>query len=67
MFRGKRKKDTSAPTPATEQAPSMSSTGYQRSELTTFDGTGKSTVIVYSSDATGKIIKTARRARGGDK
>ncbi|MGI9032793.1 MAG: hypothetical protein ACR2HY_03735 [Acidimicrobiales bacterium] len=64
MFRGKR--DKKEPAPEVERAPT-SSTGYVRSELTTFDGTGKSTVIVYSSDATGKIVKTRKRVKGADK
>lgn len=64
MFRAKRTKQ--APPPEVDQVP-MPSDGYQRSELTTFDGTGNPSVIVYSTDATGKIIKTRRKEKRGDK
>jgi len=63
MFGSKRKKQAaaapeaqSAPQPA---APRMSG-GYQVTELTTYDG-GKRKVVVYTSDSSGKIIKTIKR------
>lgn len=59
MFRAKRNKDAAAE-PEPSRAPTPTS-GYHRSELTTFDGRGNPTVIVYSTDALGRTVKTAKR------
>ncbi|MFN2608280.1 MAG: hypothetical protein ABR511_10410 [Acidimicrobiales bacterium] len=58
MFRAKRTKNTAEP--EAPQAPTPSS-GYHRSELTTFDGRGNPTVIVYSTDSLGRVVKTTKR------
>ncbi len=68
MFRKKTKAASAdgqaqaAPQPA--QAPSQSG-GYHRSELTTFDGKGNPSTIVYSTDALGRTVKTRRSGRRG--
>ncbi len=46
------------------QAPSRSG-GYNRSELTTFDGKGNPSVIVYSTDNVGRTVKTRMGKRRG--
>jgi len=61
MFRRKRaKEDTSQPAAQSAPSPTYSSGGYVTSELPTFDGR-KRKVIVYSSDANGKIIKRVKK------
>ncbi len=55
MFR--RKTANEAPSQPTTQAASTYSGGYQRVELPTFHGR-KRKVVVYTSDSSGKIIKT---------
>ncbi len=57
-----RKRNKQAATPEAEQAPPASGT-YQSYELTTFDGKGHPTVIVYTRDAEGRTVKTAKRVR----
>lgn len=62
MFRKRNKQDAA---PEAEQAPQVpvSSGSYQSYELTTFDGKGHPTVIVYTRDAEGRTIKTAKKVR----
>ena len=60
MFRGKRAKQ--APEPEATKAPT-SAGPYHSYELTTFDGKGNPTIIVYTRDATGRTIKTAKKVR----
>ncbi len=56
MFR--RKTANEAPSPSTQAAPPrMNAGGYETIELPTFHGR-KRKVVVYTSDASGKIIKT---------
>jgi len=66
MFRKKTKDDSSGgqaqPAPQAARAPS-SSGGYNRSELTTFDGKGNPSTIVYSTDSVGRTVKTRRGGR----
>ena len=67
-LRKKKKHEESEAAPATAAQPTQnpSSGGYNRSELTTFDGKGNPTVIVYSTDSVGRAVKTPRgRRRGG--
>jgi len=64
MFRAKRNKEA-ATTPEPAAGKASPSSGYNRSELTTFDGRGNPTVIVYSTDSLGRSVKTPRR--GGRK
>jgi hypothetical protein len=59
MFRSKRNKEQAAPPQAAPQA-QVSANGYQVTELPTFHGR-KRKVVVYTSDAQGKIIKTIKR------
>jgi hypothetical protein len=64
MFRRNRSKAQEAP-PAQAQAPQqaaprMGAGGYQVVEIPTYHG-GKRKVVVYTSDASGRIIKTIRR------
>ncbi len=62
MFRRK-KAQAEAPTqvdmPA-QSGPTMGSNGYQVVEVPTYHA-GKRKVVVYTSDATGKIIKTFKK------
>jgi queuine/archaeosine tRNA-ribosyltransferase len=58
MFRRKTAKE--APSQPTAQAAPTYSGGYQSVELPTFHGR-KRKVVVYTSDASGKIIKTIKR------
>jgi hypothetical protein len=58
MFRSKRNKQQ-APAAETESRP-VSSGGYQVTELPTFHGR-KRKVVVYTSDGSGKIIKTFKK------
>ena len=65
MFR-KRKKEASEEAPQAQavQAPvQQQSGGWHRSQVTTFDGKGNPTVITYSTDSLGRVVKT--RGRGG--
>ncbi len=57
-----RKRNRQAATPEAEQVPPTTGP-YQSYELTTFDGRGRPTVIVYTRDAEGRTIKTAKRIR----
>jgi len=50
--------------PQPTQAPSHTG-GYNRSELTTFDGKGNPSVIVYSTDNVGRTVKTRMGKRRG--
>ena len=64
MFRRKRTNAEEAP-PAQVEMPQQSgprpgSSGYQVVELPTYHG-GKRKVVVYTSDSSGKIVKTFRR------
>lgn len=61
MFGSKRKKESKdvAPAAAVPQMP-VSSGGYVSSELPTFHGRERK-VIVYTTDAKGRIIKTIRK------
>jgi hypothetical protein len=58
MFRKKRS-DEAPPQSNAQAAPRMTSGGYQSVELPTFVGR-KRKVVVYTSDANGKIIKTIK-------
>lgn len=61
MFRRNRAKDA-APQADTEPAPMpTSSNGYHVVELPTFHGRQRK-VVVYTSDANGRIIKTYKKA-----
>jgi len=62
MFRRKRAKEDPAPSESqpAQSAPTYSSGGYVSSELPTFHGR-KRKVVVYTSDANGKIIKTFKK------
>ena len=60
MFRSKRNKDT--PEPEAPRAPRPSS-GYQSSELMTYDGKGHPQIVVYTRDAQGRTIKTMKKVR----
>jgi hypothetical protein len=59
MFRGKRPKQQQEPEAEVQQL-AASPNGYQHFELPTFHGR-KRKVIVYTTDAKGKVIKTPRR------
>jgi len=61
MFGSKRKKESkdAAPAAPVAQTP-VSSGGYVRSELPTFHGRQRK-VVVYTSDAQGRIVKTFRK------
>ncbi|MGI9022865.1 MAG: hypothetical protein ACR2HV_06495 [Acidimicrobiales bacterium] len=67
MFRkNKKAAEVSDAQPQAAQAPRpQSSSGYNRSELTTFDGKGNPSTIVYSTDALGRTVKTRLGRRGG--
>lgn len=58
MFRKKRAAEA-PPQSDAQEAPRMTAGGYQTVELPTFHGR-KRKVIVYTSDANGKIIKTIK-------
>ncbi len=58
-----RKRNRQAATPEAEQQPATPPGTYQAYELTTFDGKGRPTVIVYTRDAEGRTIKTTKRMR----
>jgi hypothetical protein len=58
----KQEESAAAPAPAAQSAP-VSSGGYVRSHLTTFDGKGNPTVIEYSTDSVGRTVKR-RMGRG---
>lgn len=60
MFGRKRAKDAPQQQPASLQSQSYSSGGYVVTELPTYTA-GKRKVVVYTSDASGKIIKTFKR------
>jgi len=59
MFKRKKQKDAAPPTEV-QQVP-MSPGGYVSSELPTFHGRQRK-VVVYTSDASGKIIKKFKKA-----
>lgn len=59
MFRRKRAKEAPQQAEA-PSAPATSSNGYQVTELPTFHGRTRK-VVVYTSDPSGKIIKTFKR------
>ena len=59
MFRRK-PKEAPSQSDAPEAPPTVSSGGYQITELPTFHGR-KRKVVVYKSDGTGKIIKTFKK------
>ncbi len=59
MFRRK-PKEAPSQSDAPQAAPRVSSGGYQVTELPTFHGR-KRKVIVYTTDSTGKIIKTVKK------
>jgi len=59
MFRRK-PKEAPSQSDAPQTAPTVSSGGYQITELPTFHGR-KRKVVVYKSDGTGKIIKTFKK------
>lgn len=59
MFRRK-PKEAPSQSDAPQAAPTVSSGGYQITELPTFHGR-KRKVVVYKSDGTGKIIKTFKK------
>ncbi len=65
-----RKRNRQAASPEAQEvppaAPATPAT-YQAYELTTFDGKGHPTVIVYTRDASGRTIKTAKRVRKAGK
>ncbi|MDQ6727813.1 MAG: hypothetical protein M3066_16855 [Actinomycetota bacterium] len=56
----KRKKQNDAAPEAVTYQPPVSSGGYVSSEMPTFHGRQRK-VVVYTSDASGKIIKTFKR------
>ena len=69
MFRKRNKQAATPeaqPAPEVQQVP-MTSGSYEAYELTTFDGKGRPTVIVYTRDAEGRTIKTAKRMRKADR
>ena len=59
MFRKKRSQEA-PPQSDAQAAPRITSGGYQTVELPTFHGR-KRKVVVYTSDGTGKIIKTIKK------
>jgi hypothetical protein len=60
MFGRKREKKSSEAQPETAQPQVVSSGGYLSTELPTFHGRTRK-VVVYTSDGTGKIIKTFKK------
>ena len=60
MFRRKPAKEASPQPDAPQAAPRTSSAGYEVTELPTFHGR-KRKVVVYTSDGSGKIIKTFKK------
>ncbi len=60
MFRRKTAKEAPQQIDAPQAAPRVSSGGYQVTELPTFHGR-KRKVVVYTSDGSGKIIKTFKK------
>jgi hypothetical protein len=65
-----RKRNKQAAPPEAEQVPTQApptSGTYQSYELTTFDGKGHPIVIVYTRDAEGRTIKTAKKMRRADR
>jgi len=60
MFGSKRKSRKEATPPAEAAQTPVSSGGYVSSELPTFDGRTRK-VVVYTSDANGKIIKKIKK------
>ena len=59
MFRRK-PKEAPSQSDAPQAAPTVSSGGYQITELPTFHGR-KRKVVVYKSDGSGKIVKTFKK------
>ncbi len=59
MFKRKKQKDAAPEVVEVYQAP-VSSGGYVSSEMPTFHGRHRK-VVVYTSDASGKIIKTFKK------
>jgi len=41
----------------------MPSSGYQSTELMTYDGKGHPQIVVYTRDAQGRTIKTMKKVR----
>ena len=60
MFRRKRAKEAAQQADAPSAPMTTSSNGYVLSELPTYHA-GKRKVVVYTSDASGKIIKTYKK------
>lgn len=60
MFRSKQSKQSEVAPPTEVQQLQTSSGAYQRTELPTFHGRQRK-VVVYSSDANGRIIKTFKK------
>ena len=60
MFRKKRAQEAAPSQPEAQAAPRTSAGGYQITELPTFHGR-KRKVVVYTSDANGKIIKKFKK------
>jgi hypothetical protein len=66
MFRKRNKQAATPEVQQVEQVPTTSGS-YQSYELTTFDGKGHPVVIVYTRDAEGRTVKTAKRMRKADR
>ncbi len=62
MFRKRNRQAAPPEAQEVRQAPAPSGT-YEAYELTTFDGKGHPTVIVYTRDAEGRTIKTTKRVK----
>ena len=60
MFRRKARKEAAPQADAQPARMPTSSNGYQTTELPTFHGRQRK-VVVYTSDASGKIIKTYKK------
>jgi hypothetical protein len=60
MFRKKRAQEAAPSQPEAPAAPRTDAGGYQVTELPTFHGR-KRKVVVYTSDANGKIIKKFKK------
>lgn len=59
MF-GRKRAPKEAPQQQPQSAPRTSAGGYEITELPTFHGRHRK-IVVYTSDANGKIVKTYRR------
>jgi hypothetical protein len=60
MFRRSRAKQEAPPQVDAPSQPVVSANGYQVTELPTYHS-GKRKVVVYTSDASGRIIKTYKK------